>query len=490
MEVAPRRRAAARGRGARRADLPGADRAEGARVLEHASPRALPETISTDEQRLQQVLKNLLSNAVKFTDERLDRGCGSSRPPTAGPVAFAVEDTGHRHRRRQAAADLRGLPAGGRDDEPPLRGHRPRPLDQPRDRPAARRRDPGRERARPRQHLHAPAAADGSAAGARRRSLRRRRRRGRSRRRTAASRDLDDLDVDPSLLRQSEVADDRDADPGGRPGRPDRRGRGRLRPHRARDGARAGLQGHRRPPRRHRPRARPRVPARRDRARHRPARAGRLDRARAAEAAAADAAHPGAHRLGGRGAPARPPRRRGRRLREARLEGAARARRSRGIESFIERGVRNLLVVEDDDTERSAIVELVGGGDDVEVTAVGSSEEALAALEETPLRLHGPRPEAAEALGVRPAREGEGGRPLPRPAGDRLHRARPDPQGGAAAAPLRGGDRRQGRPLARAAARRDGALPAPGRVEAARGEAADARAAALRRRGASRGSGC
>ncbi|MGZ4389730.1 MAG: response regulator, partial [Gaiellaceae bacterium] len=54
-----------------------------------------------------------------------------------------------------------------------------------------------------------------------------------------------------------------------------------------------------------------------------------------------------------------------------------------GIATFIDRGVRNLLVVEDDDTERGAIVELVGGGEDVAVTAVASSEEALAALEDT-----------------------------------------------------------------------------------------------------------
>src|SRR5207302_932572 len=39
------------------------------------------------------------------------------------------------------------------------------------------------------------------------------------------------------------------------------------------------------------------------------------------------------------------------------------------------------LVVEDDDDQRNSIVELVGSGDDVEVTAVGSSEEALAELE-------------------------------------------------------------------------------------------------------------
>ncbi len=53
------------------------------------------------------------------------------------------------------------------------------------------------------------------------------------------------------------------------------------------------------------------------------------------------------------------------------------------LASFIDRGVRNLLVVEDDETQRNAIVELVGVGDDVNVVAVGSSDEALAALETT-----------------------------------------------------------------------------------------------------------
>jgi CheY-like chemotaxis protein len=52
------------------------------------------------------------------------------------------------------------------------------------------------------------------------------------------------------------------------------------------------------------------------------------------------------------------------------------------ISSFIDRGVRSLLVVEDDDDQRNAIVELVGSGDDVEVTAVGSSDEALQLLSE------------------------------------------------------------------------------------------------------------
>jgi HAMP domain-containing protein/CheY-like chemotaxis protein/GAF domain-containing protein len=53
------------------------------------------------------------------------------------------------------------------------------------------------------------------------------------------------------------------------------------------------------------------------------------------------------------------------------------------IETFISRGVKNLLVVEDDEQQRGALVELIGGGEDVEVTAVASSEEALQALEQT-----------------------------------------------------------------------------------------------------------
>jgi CheY-like chemotaxis protein len=49
----------------------------------------------------------------------------------------------------------------------------------------------------------------------------------------------------------------------------------------------------------------------------------------------------------------------------------------------MDRGVKSLLVVEDDPVERDAIVELVGSGDDLEITAVGSSDEALHELERT-----------------------------------------------------------------------------------------------------------
>src|SRR5262249_13620436 len=51
------------------------------------------------------------------------------------------------------------------------------------------------------------------------------------------------------------------------------------------------------------------------------------------------------------------------------------------IRTFIDREVKRLLVVEDDEDEPRALVELIGGGDDVEVTAVESSDAALEALQ-------------------------------------------------------------------------------------------------------------
>jgi CheY-like chemotaxis protein len=49
------------------------------------------------------------------------------------------------------------------------------------------------------------------------------------------------------------------------------------------------------------------------------------------------------------------------------------------IKGFVERRVKNLLVVEDDPTQRQAIVELIGNGD-VESTPVGSGADALEQL--------------------------------------------------------------------------------------------------------------
>ncbi|HEY9678523.1 MAG TPA: HAMP domain-containing protein [Drouetiella sp.] len=52
------------------------------------------------------------------------------------------------------------------------------------------------------------------------------------------------------------------------------------------------------------------------------------------------------------------------------------------IKSFIERPAKNLLVVEDDETQRNSIVELIGNGD-VETTAVASGQEAIDLLKES-----------------------------------------------------------------------------------------------------------
>ncbi|HKG21600.1 MAG TPA: response regulator, partial [Blastocatellia bacterium] len=53
------------------------------------------------------------------------------------------------------------------------------------------------------------------------------------------------------------------------------------------------------------------------------------------------------------------------------------------IKSFIERPARRLLIVEDNDVQRDALVELIGNGD-VQTTAVATGEEALSALREAP----------------------------------------------------------------------------------------------------------
>ncbi|MHC5830318.1 MAG: response regulator, partial [Nostoc sp.] len=49
------------------------------------------------------------------------------------------------------------------------------------------------------------------------------------------------------------------------------------------------------------------------------------------------------------------------------------------IKGFVERQVKNLLVVEDDDTQRRSIVELIGNSD-VSTTAVATGTEALEAI--------------------------------------------------------------------------------------------------------------
>ncbi|MFN2238953.1 MAG: HAMP domain-containing protein [Thermoanaerobaculia bacterium] len=52
------------------------------------------------------------------------------------------------------------------------------------------------------------------------------------------------------------------------------------------------------------------------------------------------------------------------------------------IRDFVDTSTRRLLIVEDDETQRQAIIELVGD-DDVEIASVGSGEEAIEAMKKT-----------------------------------------------------------------------------------------------------------
>ena len=146
-------------------------RGEGARRSTSRSPRARRTTIVTDEQRLAAGPAQPALQRVQV--HRRGRGRRWRRPtdeldPEGGRtrVAFTVTDTGIGIAAGQAAADLRGLPAGRRHDEPPLRRHRPRPVDQPRDRAPARRRDPRSRRPRARAARSRCCCPPTSAAGA------------------------------------------------------------------------------------------------------------------------------------------------------------------------------------------------------------------------------------------------------------------------------------------------------------------------------------
>src|SRR2546428_5125919 len=50
------------------------------------------------------------------------------------------------------------------------------------------------------------------------------------------------------------------------------------------------------------------------------------------------------------------------------------------IKGFVERANKSLLVIEDNEPQRNAITELIGGGEDVDITAVRRGEAALSIL--------------------------------------------------------------------------------------------------------------
>jgi len=54
----------------------------------------------------------------------------------------------------------------------------------------------------------------------------------------------------------------------------------------------------------------------------------------------------------------------------------------RGLKAYTEKRTKQLLIIEDDDTQRDALAELVGQGGDVEVTTVGQAEEGFRLMKE------------------------------------------------------------------------------------------------------------
>ena len=133
-----------------------------------------PTTIVTDAQRLRQILKNVLANAFKFTDHgRVDLRIGvadhgwssdaEALNQAASVVAFTVSDTGIGIEPEDQQRIFEAFAQGDGTTGAWLRRHRPRPVDQPRARRAARRRDHAGQHARGGQHVHGlPAGAAGA----------------------------------------------------------------------------------------------------------------------------------------------------------------------------------------------------------------------------------------------------------------------------------------------------------------------------------------
>ena len=145
-----------------------------------------------------------------------------------------------------------------------------------------------------------------------------------------------------------------------------------------------------------------------------------------------------------------------------------------GLEKRWTERLRRVLIVEDDDTQLESL-QLLLKTRDVETVGARTAAAASSRLSQTTFDCMVLDLQPARRLGLRPAGAAQPRRGLRLPAGHRLHRPRPVGRRGAAAAPVLQVDHHQGRQVARAAARRGGAVPSPGRVGAARAEAEDAR---------------
>ena len=149
----------------RRAHLPRSGRQQGpdlhgrsstrTHAVDHHRPEARAAGAEEPDLERDQVHRAGLGDADhRAGDRRLDARAQVARPRHRRGRVHGRRHR-HRHSRRQAPGHLRSVPAGRRHDQPQVRRHRPRPVDQPRNRQAARRRDPAAQRGRAGQHVHA-----------------------------------------------------------------------------------------------------------------------------------------------------------------------------------------------------------------------------------------------------------------------------------------------------------------------------------------------
>ena len=435
---------------------------------------SLERSITTDSKRLQQVLKNLLSNAFKFTSAggigfkiyAAPSGWNSDHPvlkSAAGRGRLRGVRYRYRHPAGKAEDHLRGVPAGRRQHQPQIWRHRPGAGDQPRTVEPAGRRNPPAQHARQRQHVYALSAAqicrlghDGAdRAIFRARRQRRPRRRGWSNGRWTGF---------STTGKQSSPAIRRPADRGRRPAlcpRAERPGAWRRAEGRGRDeGVRGAGAG------------RP-IPAFGGVAGRLPARHAGLDCVEPTEAEPAHAPYPGADDHARRRPPARPGARRVFLRQQADVDRGGRGClsppqgfRRAAQEAFARR------------RGQSGRADQRGGTSRPRRYRDPHRQHRRGGADHDPRRgdrLRGAGLAASGHVGFRPAGDDQGRRGSVRPADRGVHRPRIVAGRGCQAAHDGAQRGREGRRIAREAARRNRPVPAPHRCRPAGRKAADDR---------------